>query len=327
MKKVTAFFLSVSAFIVISIFSTSCAKEQVDNNFQDTLAVNKDTVYTSIADFQVKNGLAGNHVSISASAGGTFTTTQGTIVKIPANAFIDKSGNIVTGIVDVEFKDIYLKSDMLMNDKPTVTYWGTPLKSGGEFFIRAKSGNIAVNLNGANPIVVVQPAAKVDSAMAPFLGNVNAGVLAWGDSVQGQATLKDSVSSYIFSLYRFNYPADSGTWCNSDNSTYFTAYPQTTLTLHANDVVDSFKTEVFLVFTGINSMVHVYRSYTPANSQDFPYNYAPVGLPCTVVAIGVRNGHLYSSFTPINISNNLTTNFSLNQITTAAFMAQLKALN
>jgi len=327
MKKVASFVLSVSVFVITTIMITSCAKEQVDNNFPETVAVNKDTVYSSIADFQTKNGLTGIHVSISASSGGTFTTTQGTIVKVPANAFIDNSGNIVTGIVDVEFKDIYLKSDMLMNDKPTVTFWGTPLKSGGEFFIRAKSGNVAVNLNGANPIIIVQPAAKVDSAMVPFLGNVNAGVLAWGDSVQGQATLKDSVANYIFSLYRFNYPADSGTWCNSDNSTYFSAYPQTTLTLHANDVVDSFRTEVFLVFTGINSMVHVYRSYTPTNSQDFPYNYAPVGLSCTVVAIGVRNGHLYSSFTPITISNNLTTSFTLNQITTAAFMTQLKTLN
>ncbi len=327
MKKVTTLFLAASAFIIITLINVSCAKEQVDNNLYETAAINKDTVYSSIADFQIKNGLTSTHVSISATAGGTFTTSQGTIVKIPANAFIDKNGNTVSGIVDIEFKDIYLKSDMLINNKPTVTTWGTPLKSGGEFFIRATSGNVAVNLNGANPIVVVQPTNKLDSAMAPFLGNVNAGVLAWGDSIQGQATLRDSISSYIFSLYQFNSPVDSGSWCNSDNAGYFSAYPQTTLTLHANDIVDSFGTQVYLVFTGINSMVHVYRAYTTSYTQDFPYNYAPVGLSCTVVAIDVKDGHLYSSFTPITISNNLITNFSLSLTTTAAFITQLKTLN
>jgi len=61
---------------------------------------------------------------------------------------------------------------MLLSDVPTTTIWGTPLKSGGEFFIRAKLGNIALNLNPANPIVVVQPitgVGNVDTMMQPFM--------------------------------------------------------------------------------------------------------------------------------------------------------------
>jgi len=102
--------------------------------------------------------------------------------------------------------------------------------------------------------------------------------------------------------------------------------PQTTLSLRPTDNADSFHTDVFLVFKTINSMVHVYRGYN-LTFQEFPYNYAPVGLACTVVAIGIKNGVLYSSFTPITISNNQIVNFTLSSTTTDAFIAQLKSLN
>lgn len=71
-------------------------------------------------------------------------------------------------------------------------------------------------------------------------------------------------------------------------------------------------------------MIHIYRNYN--SPQNFPYYYAPVGLQCTVVAIGIKNGVLYSSFTPTTISNNLTVNFSLNSTTTTDFVAALKLL-
>lgn len=70
-------------------------------------------------------------------------------------------------------------------------------------------------------------------------------------------------------------------------------------------------------------MVHVYNDVGNA----FPYNYAPVGLPCTVVAIGVKDGKVYSSFTPITISANQTVSFSMSETTTADFKSQLAALN
>jgi hypothetical protein len=52
-----------------------------------------------------------------------------------------------------------------------------------------------------------------------------------------------------------------------------------------------------------------------------------VGLECTVVAVGVKDKTLYSSFTPITISNNQIVNFTLSSTTTTAFIAQLKLLN
>ncbi|MGP8213998.1 MAG: hypothetical protein ACLQQ4_00400 [Bacteroidia bacterium] len=85
----------------------------------------------------------------------------------------------------------------------------------------------------------------------------------------------------------------------------------------------NYNTYVFLVFKNINSMVHVYQG----TGYTFPYAYAPVGLQCTVVAVGIKGGKVYSSFTPITISANETVNFTLSETTTAQFKTQLKALN
>jgi hypothetical protein len=69
-------------------------------------------------------------------------------------------------------------------------------------------------------------------------------------------------------------------------------------------------------------MVHVYSDGT-----DFPYQFAPLGLDCTIVAVGVKDKKLYSAFVPITIGNNQTVKFSLNQTTTDDFKAQLNLLN
>lgn len=261
--------------------------------------------------------------NVDAATGGTFTTTQGTVVMVPANAFQTQSGGPVTGNVTIEFLDLYRKSDMLYCDKSTVLYYGPMLKSAGEFYIKATQNNQAVLMAPGQQIDVQQPLAnaQLDTAMQAF-GGLDSSGFAWAPNPNMSVLWNQS--GYLFSLYQFNSPADSGSWCNSDNSSYFNAYPQTTLTLHPNDDPTEYETDVFLVFSGINSMVHVYRGY-PVN--DFPYYYAPTGLSCTVVAIGEKDGQLYASFTPITIGNNQTVNFSLSSISETDFQTQLTALN
>ncbi len=262
--------------------------------------------------------------TISGTAGGQFLTPQGTTVVIPPNAFVDQNNNPVTGSVTIQFKDIYKKSDMLLSNKPTQMQFGAPLKSAGEFFVKATVNNAPVFLGTGKKITVKQPlvTGPADTAMVPFVlapdsFNLNA---AWQQNPFD--SLYVTASQYVFSLYQFSYPADSGTWSNSDNSTFFSAYTQTALTLHANDNPVDYSTDVFLVFKTVNSMVHVYRS-----GNDYPYLYAPVGLQCTMVAVGIKGSKLYAAFVPVTIGNNQTVNFSLTQITTADFKNQLKALN
>lgn len=310
MKKI-----SILIWIVVTVCITSCE--------EPTPAAGDN--YSSVQDFFSQHAPSMQTYTINGTTGGSFTTPQGTVVTIPPNAFVTQASVPVTGDVTIEFKDIYKKSDMLLADMPTTTISGNPLKSGGEFFIKASLNDTVVLLAPGKKITVAQPAALtggLDPLQQPFI--IQPPDTGW--VVSPSDSVNSIVNNYVFSLYQFNSPVDSGSWCNSDNSTYFSAYPQTTLTLqHNNDSVTSYlsyNAQVFLIFTNISTMVHVYD-----NGTNFPYNYAPQGLPCTVVAFGVKDGKLYSSFVSIIIGSNQTVNFTLGQTTTAEFKTQLEALN
>lgn len=280
--------------------------------------------YSSVSDFLKKNAAPAQNYTINGSTGGSFTTPQGTKVTIPANAFLDASNNLVTGNVTVEFKDIYTRSEMLLSDRPTVEYGAYPLKSGGEFFIVAKQGSTPVRIAPTKNITVHQPLNgwAFDNGMTAFT-ELSGDSVAWQAPADSSFLTSDSaLSGYVFNLFTFNSPIDSGSWCNSDNSSYFSAYPQTTLTLKGTDSAGVFGTDVFLVFQGINSMVHVYNS----GYSSFIYNYAPQGLQCTVVAVGVKDSTAYSAFVPITIGTNQTVNFTLSKTNSSTFKSQLNSI-
>ncbi len=315
MKTKTAYFA-----ILITLVIASCKKDS------PTPTNSSANTYSSIQDFYNTNGVQKQIYTIDASTGGMFVSPKGTKVTIPANAFVTQSGGPVTGSVTIEFKDIYSKSDMLLSNVPSMTYYGAPLKSAGEFFIIAKVGSVAVVLDAGKAITVEQPAMDgfPDTAMVPFVAvpdSIPGGGISWWQNPND--SINYAASSYIYTMYNFSNPADSGTWCNSDNYMFFAAYPQTTLGIVANDDHALYNTQVFLVFSSVNSMVHVYES----SATNFDYSFAPIGLECTIVALGVKDGKLYSSFTPITIASGQTVNFSLTETTDVAFKAQLNALN
>lgn len=305
---------AVMVTMVLVLSATGCKKDSA------SVADN----YSSTSAFFASNGVQTQHYTVDAVAGGSFTSPQGTVVMIAPNSFLTQSGGAVTGTVEIDFKDIYKKSDMLLSLAPTVSFGG-PIKSGGEFFIKASQGGTAVKLTGNKAMVVNQPlnGKPIDTAMVPMRRVDSPGSqtgMIWG--INGTDTVRYTPSGYVFSLYNFSSPPDSGSWCNSDNPSYFSAYTQGTLTLTSTDTAQ-YGTAVFLVFTGLNSMVHVYNGA----GTTFPYYYAPIGLPCTVVAVGTKGGKLYSSFTPITISSGLNVNFSLSPTTTTDFKTHLQQLD
>lgn len=323
-----------SSFILVNVLSgvillTSCTKEYHDTTTQDPpgeiipAAVHK---YGSMKDFFKLNQVQTQQFTANAAAGATITSAQGSIITIFPNSFVTQQGDPVTGNVTIEFREIYSKSDMLKSDKPTIQYDGGPLKSGGEFFIKAVSGGSAVQIAPGYYLTVEQPfnGFPFDPGMTAFTALTD--TFRWQNAQN--ATVNDSAfgqsyTGYIYGMFTFNPPLDSGTWSNSDNSAYFNQYPQTILTLQQNEDPSVYGTEVFLLFSDINSMVHVYGS----GGNDFAYLYAPEGLNCTMVALGVKDSVLYSSFVPVTISSNQTVNFSMSQTSDEAFQSELELLN
>lgn len=314
-------------FFITGLLFVTCKKDNTQYG-----SVTPDN-YTDFYDFVSKNEVKTQTYTINATTGGNFTTSQGTNVTIPPNAFVTQSGSPVSGSVTIEFKDIYKKSDMLLSNIPTRTISGNTLKSGGEFWIKASSNNMPVFIKSGEKIEIRQPfhlTGGMDTAQEAFIGQFENSTIPTGwfaspvDSIGiPMSGVALEANNYVYSLYQFGgSTASSGTWSNSDNSSFFSTYPQTTLTLAPTDNPSDYGTECFLVFKTITSMVHLYR-----NGATYPYTGAPQGLQCTIVAVGFKDGDLYSSFVPITIGTNQNVSFTLNKTTTSVFKSQLQALN
>jgi len=300
---------------VLAIVGFSSCKKDNDLNTTPT----NPGGYASLADFFSRNGVPTQIHIVDAAAGGSFTSPQGTMVTIPSDAFVTMTNQPVSGNVIIEFRDIYKKSDMFLSDKPTMMSTGEPLKSGGEFYIKASTNNQLLKLAPGKQIEVHQPAVTgpFDPGMTAFTQQQNPGWLVAPNNAVNSDSL--ALFNYVFSLSGL----DSGeVWCNSDNAAFFAAYTQTTLTLHPNYDLNVYPTAVYLVFQTVNSAIHVYE-----NTGNFPYHYAPVGLQCSAVAVAVKDGKLYYSITPFTISANMTVNFDVVPVTEAELKNQLNSLN
>jgi hypothetical protein len=322
------------AFIAISCAATNilfsgCKKDTLTETPLATTAVGEN--YASLADFFKQNEVQSQTFTIDATKGGTFTGAKGTVFTIPPYALLNSFGQPVNGNVKIEIKEIYDKSDMLLSDKPTALFVNNgpggipqekPLKSGGEFFMRAVVDTGSITLSKNTPIKVVMPAVKIDSMMMPFRQRVVQPFQPFDWEANTQDAIKATAASYIYTLYSFTSSPGKGSWCNSDNQFYFPSNNQVAIVFAPADDISGYETNVFIVLNNVQSMIHVYK-----NGINFPYNYAPNGEACIMVVTGFKDGKLYSAFVPFTITPNAVIKFSLAPTTGSELRAKIKALN
>lgn len=83
------------------------------------------------------------------------TGKQGTIVRIPAGTFVTASGLAVTGKVQVEMKEVFKKSDILLSNLPTISD-GKMLESGGVVYLDAAT------MDGEKVVIAPGKAVTID---------------------------------------------------------------------------------------------------------------------------------------------------------------------
>ncbi len=315
-KKSILFFFGI--FILVTITFYSCKKKQTEP------VEGSSEYYSSMKDFYIKNGVTKQTFTINAVNGGSFVSVKGTTVNIPANAFKDSVGNLITGVINFEFKDIYKKSDMVLSDMPTNCDIGA-MKSAGEFYLNAY--NNVTSVIATKTITVIQPSnGPFDSGMQALavIRPDTAQKIIWNapcgafSCATGTAYYAPNYHYYIYSGAFSTDPAYLH-WFNTDNPDAFSAYPQTTLTVINSDI--SIQADVFLIFSTVNSALQIY------NSTGYKYLYAPVGLKASIVAAGLKDGKLCASIIPITISSNQTVTLDLKLMNTFDFVNALKALD
>jgi|GEM_PF-5054827 len=78
---------------------------------------------------------------------------KGTVLHIPKDAFVGESGESVSGLVQVEFKEIYHKADYVKSNLPTVSN-GKQLLSGGVLYLDASAAGRRLQLAKGKEIYV-----------------------------------------------------------------------------------------------------------------------------------------------------------------------------
>jgi hypothetical protein len=351
MKKITTQFkiypmkklVPIISLLLFMFTADSCRKKIIVQNPPDTAENGAETTkeinesFKSTREFLSKFRLPAETFTIDGIAGGSFTTSRGTKVIIPAGAFVRESGEGYFKKVTIEFRDIFKKSEMLLADMPTITTDGKPLVSGGEFFIRA-AGEDSVRtfplmLKQGEKIEVQLPVEETggvfDGKQEAFVVPDFDPIIEWEPLPMDPIRTNADMTIYVFDLYKYGVPADKGTWCNSDNRDYFQNYDATGITMVATD--ETYEQEVFLIFGKINCMLHIYGDAQVGlfdrKINYFHYDNAPMGLQYTMVALGVKNNKLQAAFVPRTIGDNEEFHFELKPMSSEDFLKQLKALD
>lgn len=110
----------------------------------------------------------------------SLTAENGTIIEIPAHAFIGEDGQAPGGIVELTFVDFYDKSDFVLNRLSTQTTDGRLLQSSGMVYLDANSGSQQLKLKDDKSINVKFRRAFESPAAGLFYGQEDEnGVIKW----------------------------------------------------------------------------------------------------------------------------------------------------
>lgn len=327
MKKLTQ---SVAiALVGLALATVSCKKDTVAPNDSSN---NPSTTPNSsgMNAFFNQNGVQAQNFTINNNTYNVITGTKGSKLKIPANSFVTQSNGLVTGNINIEFKEIFSKKDMIMSGAPTTTD-GRMLVSGGEMFIKATQGGQNLKL-AANSNVRLQAPIQGNPSLIPMneyytsiladstdwnpidsigIGTDSVNVI-WDSTAVGTGTVSGSGGYY------YDMGLDSLNWINFDY-----LYPNANASIDIN-VGSQFSYSNCAVFVSVNGSSSVSRAwgYNYMMPHTFSDDYLPAGMPANIVAVAEIGGQYYSAVLPITITNGANYNITL----TATTLSQIQSL-
>lgn len=95
---------------------------------------------------------------------------KGFVIQFPEFAFVDQSGNIVTGDVEINLSEFTTFGDMAASGYSTMTTDGQILETAGMINLEAKSGNNKLLLAPGKEITITVPGAATDRDFRVFYG-------------------------------------------------------------------------------------------------------------------------------------------------------------
>jgi hypothetical protein len=312
----------LSAAVIASLIAvTSCKK-----------SANETGVRAS--EFWANHQVAAQSFSGNANTGFTVTGAKGTKLNFPASAFVDASGNVISGNVTVTLKEVLSKKDVLLSGVFTEAS-GQLLESAGEIEVKARQGNNELQINPAlaaagTGIGVEVPKVMNDKDMGLFVPKrQQGGGGAGGGQNQQNPDTWAPAPYYPFgngpNSYTFNLPGF--TWVNCDRF-YNDPNPKTTVTASPdfqdnNQVTDM---QVMLVCRNITTVVTFPFNYQIQKFESYS-NSLPIGLQAEMVIIGKdSDGFIQFATQPVTITANMHVNMPIHKATQGEVDAYLATI-
>ncbi|WP_316636201.1 hypothetical protein [uncultured Flavobacterium sp.] len=317
-KKIGLLFLLVIAF-------ASCST--TDDGSNNLVLPPTGAAFKSINE----KGIKKNTQNFTITAGtGVITITSAKGVKLNINGdCLTKNGVPVTGVVDIEYIELFDKGNMLITNKPTmgITLDGKKnlLISGGEFFVKATQGGVELKTSCyMNMIIPATLTDGVDNTMTLWNGVIDdKGELAWeqpkpnADGTGGKGGVQGEGNNYYVTFGNFG-------WTNVDRF-YSDPRPKTTILADAPDGYDNNNSAIYLSYDGegTNALAKL-DTYTPAGLFSEHYGQIPIGLKCHVIFVTEDNGQWRYAIKAVTVAANDVYTFTLAE-TTVGTEAQLVA--
>ncbi len=241
------------------------------------------------------------------------------------------NGDPVTGMIDVEFVELFERGDMLATNKATngIMPGGDKavLVSGGEFFINAtQNGEQLDNPCGIQLVVPANLTGGVDFDMTLWTGVEDEdGNNDWREAgADGQGGGELFAEGFNGEMAYYAFFQDFG-WTNVDRF-YNDPRPKTLIKVDVPEGYDNENSAVYLSYDGEGSALarlDVYNSTEELFSEH--YGQIPIGLECHVIFATEENGNWRYAAKSVTIVANDVISIGLNE-TSVASDAQLTAI-
>ncbi len=326
MKKITQ--TVAIALVGLALATTSCKKDTVapvePTPTPTTPALNKTNLKALFNNLKTPS----ETYVVNASNSDYHVCANGTKIIISPNAFLTKSGGSVTGIINIEVKDVLTKKDMILNNAIPVSN-GQLLVSGGEVYFNATQGGQALKINPASSVMFLVPAgASPDYQMQEFYAKGSADLSETNLNWETPATATGSMVGQDSTGNVYYFSCDSVQWSNCDYFYNFTG-AKTTCTVNTTGISNNSNTAIFISMNGTNVLASIKTSDYANLSQAFVSyaNSLPVGSAYTIVAITYDGTNYFYSSQSITMVNNMVINMpALTQTTLAQIKTNLTTL-
>ncbi|KAB2810396.1 hypothetical protein [Phaeocystidibacter luteus] len=278
---------------LFAIGFTACESDPLggDNNPDPTPTA----TYTSINELLEDMAPPVQTFGFDADDGGVFTTPRGSQITIPSSAFVGLNGQPISGNVQLEFQEIFTRTDMMTTGVTTVSN-NALLNSGGAYTIDVTQNGQSLAVAPNASIEVRIPEQAVDPGMQIFVGQ-NLGT---GSNNTWQ--LPDSATTFNFLRDNGFYQITSQYlgWVNCDAFYQAGILDPIHFDLLGVQGLDYTNTIIFGYAHGINNLFNPWKLANASFVNSQMRNYRLPNVNQTIIVLTLKQGQFYYGTLNIN---------------------------